>query len=124
MSLFQPLSNLRVARKAIKLRQIDLAEATGLLQGRISDLERGAASPSTEELLLFANFFHTSIDYILGRTADPRPPSMIHNDPDNLSIKITQLFNSLKPEQQVAFYNAAVDIFKEIKLKEAFDKDH
>lgn len=123
MAHFPPLSNLRRARKLRKWRQIDLANALNMGQGRISDLERGAAAPNVDEILAFAKIFNTSTDYILGRTNDPRPIALLDAPIENISINITQLLNSLKPEQRTELYKAAVETFKEIKLREVLGNE-
>ena len=37
----------------------------------ISAFERGVRVPPTETLILLANYFDVSMDYIMGRTDDP-----------------------------------------------------
>lgn len=45
---------------------------TGIEQALISKYESGERVPPTETLILLADFFHVSIDYILYRTDDPK----------------------------------------------------
>lgn len=49
------------------LRQIDLAEATGIDQRTISNYESGKTNPDSEALIRLADFFGVSIDYLVGR---------------------------------------------------------
>ncbi len=61
-------NNLRVLRKEKKLTQIALQMKTGIEQAILSKYESGARVPTTENLLILANFYNVSIDYILCRT--------------------------------------------------------
>ena len=46
---------------------------TGIEQSLISKYERGERVPPTETLMLLADFFHTSMDYIMERTEERKP---------------------------------------------------
>ena len=61
-------NNLRVLRKERKLTQIALQMKTGIEQAVLSKYESGARIPTTENLLILADFYNVSIDYILCRT--------------------------------------------------------
>ena len=47
---------------------IELSRATGISTGNISDWKNGRSKPSAEKLILIADYFQCSIDYLLGRT--------------------------------------------------------
>ena len=64
-------NNLRKLRKEHGLTQISLQMKTGIDQGLISKFENGAQIPTTDALLLLADFYGVSIDYILMRTDKP-----------------------------------------------------
>ena len=53
------------------LTQISLQMQTGIEQSLISKFESGERVPPTETLLLLADFYNVSIDYILRRTDKP-----------------------------------------------------
>ena len=53
------------------MTQIGLQMATGIEQALISKFESGARVPPTETLVLLADFFDVSIDYLLARTENP-----------------------------------------------------
>ncbi len=53
------------------LTQISLQMQTGIEQSLISKFESGERVPPTETLLLLADFYNVSIDYILRRTDNP-----------------------------------------------------
>lgn len=65
-------NNLRKLRKERKLTQIALQMQTGIEQALLSKYETGERIPPTETLLLLAEFYNVSIDYILCRTENPK----------------------------------------------------
>ncbi|MCI5927008.1 MAG: helix-turn-helix transcriptional regulator [Pseudoflavonifractor capillosus] len=62
---FQRLRDLREDRD---LRQQDVAEILGISQTVYSPYERGYQTIPVVHLLKLADFYHTSTDYLLGRT--------------------------------------------------------
>lgn len=61
-------NNLRLLRKQKNLTQIALQMHTGIEQALLSKFETGERTPPTETLLILADFYDVSIDYILCRT--------------------------------------------------------
>jgi len=66
--------NLRAIRKKMKITQVQLQVATGIEQASISKYENGERVIPTDTLMLLAEYFHTSTDYLLDLTDDPTPP--------------------------------------------------
>ncbi len=64
-------NNLRKLRKDRKLTQVSLQMQTGIEQALLSKFENGIRIPPTETLLILADFYDVSIDYILCRTENP-----------------------------------------------------
>ena len=64
-------TNLRVLRRARNITQVQLRDATGIDQALISKFKSGERVPPTEALVILADYFDVSIDYILGRTDKP-----------------------------------------------------
>ena len=62
---FQRLKDLREDKD---LRQEDVAEILGISQTVYSRYERGFQTIPVIHLLKLADFYHTSTDYLLGRT--------------------------------------------------------
>ena len=58
-------------RKARKLSQQGLAEVLGLTQTAISGIESGLRTTTIEKLILLAQFFEISTDYLLGLKDEP-----------------------------------------------------
>jgi len=65
-------NNLRKLRKERGLTQVGLQMKTGIEQALISKYENGERIPTTEALVIFADFYGVSIDYILCRTENPK----------------------------------------------------
>ena len=65
-------NNLRRLRQEHKLTQISLQMQTGIEQALLSKYETGERVPPTETLMLLADFYNVSIDYILCRTENPK----------------------------------------------------
>ena len=64
-------NNLRKLRKERGLTQIGLQMKTGIDQALISKFESGERIPPTDALVILAEFYGVSIDYILDRTDTP-----------------------------------------------------
>ena len=64
-------NNLRKLRKENKLTQVALQMQTGIEQALLSKFENGERIPPTETLMILADFYNVSIDYILCRTENP-----------------------------------------------------
>ncbi|MBR4800779.1 MAG: helix-turn-helix transcriptional regulator [Clostridia bacterium] len=60
-------NRIRALREDRDMRQIDLAEATGIDQRTISNYETGKSNPDSYALIKLADFFNVSIDYLVGR---------------------------------------------------------
>jgi len=72
MSLGDDMKNrLRELRKNRGYTQVAVQMKTGIEQALISKFESGERIPPTETLLLMADFYGVSIDYILCRTDNP-----------------------------------------------------
>ena len=60
-------------RKARKEQQVDLADAIGVKQSTISDIENGRRTPSFDKLAAICQHYNVSADYLLGLIDEPRP---------------------------------------------------
>lgn len=65
-------NNLKLLRKSRGYTQIALQMKTGIEQALLSKFERCERIPPTETLLILADFYDVSIDYILCRTENPK----------------------------------------------------
>ena len=67
-------TNIRKLRKERGLTQIALQMATGIDQALLSKFETGERLPTTDALIVLADYFNVSIDYLLCRTENPSLP--------------------------------------------------
>lgn len=68
---FQRLRDLRIDKD---LFQEDVAKLLGIKQTVYSRYERGTQTIPVKHLLVLADYYQTSTDYLLGRTNKPDPP--------------------------------------------------
>lgn len=66
MKIFQ--ERLIELRKSSNLTQRQLASYLGISQPSYVRYENGSAEPTFEKLVMLADYFEVSIDYLLGRT--------------------------------------------------------
>ena len=64
---------LRDLRNDAELSQTDFAKMLGMSQTGYSKYETGENDIPTQVLIAIAQYYHTSVDYLLGLTDDPRP---------------------------------------------------
>lgn len=62
------MNRIRSLREDRDLRQIDVSNATGIDQKTLSNYETGKTRPDSDALILLADFFDVSIDYLVGRS--------------------------------------------------------
>ncbi len=65
-------SHLLACRKASNLSQKALADCIGVSDAAITMMEKGKRAPSFETLIALADYFNVSIDYLVGRSDDPK----------------------------------------------------
>ena len=65
---------LKDLRNDMDLRQVEVAELLHIRQTVYSRYERGDRTIQVEHLMILADFYKTSTDYILGRTNRNEPP--------------------------------------------------
>ena len=63
---------LRRLRESVKLSQVKMAELWGVRQSSINRYEQGQSAPSLETLVMYADYFDVSLDYLLARTDNPQ----------------------------------------------------
>ncbi len=59
-------NRIRDLREDLDLRQIDVANATGIDQKTLSNYETGKTNPDSYSIIKLADFFNVSTDYLLG----------------------------------------------------------
>lgn len=73
MVLGDEMENLKELRQRLGLTQLALQMKTGIDQAVISKYESGERVPTVENLMLLAEFFNTSLDYLMDRTDEKKP---------------------------------------------------
>ena len=70
------MKNIKLIRVIKDFTQLKVEMETGISQSTLSKYERGDLMPTTENLMILAKFYHTSLDYLMDLTAqtDPYPP--------------------------------------------------
>ena len=63
---------LKELRERRRMSQVFLGMELGMNQNTISRYETGTREPSNAELIIIADYFDVSIDYLLGRTDNPQ----------------------------------------------------
>ena len=63
---------LKELRKKRQISQVKLSIDLNMNQNTISRYENGVREADYETLILFADYFNVSIDYLLGRTDNPK----------------------------------------------------
>ena len=63
---------LRQLRESLGVSQGDIATLAGVKQPTINRYELGMNDPPLERIVWFADYYDVSLDYLLGRTDEPR----------------------------------------------------
>ena len=63
---------LKELRKKKGLSQLRLATELNTTQNTISRYETGEREPGIDELIKIADYFNVSVDYLIGRTENPK----------------------------------------------------
>ena len=67
------MKNMRLLRVTKGLTQLNVQMKTSINQSIISKYENGESMPTTENLLILAKFYHTSLDYLMDLTDVKEP---------------------------------------------------
>ena len=67
------MKNLKKLRQQYGISQEKLALEFYTTQQAIYKYEAGLSQPDLQRMMEFSDFFHTSVDYLIGHTNDPRP---------------------------------------------------
>ena len=90
-------TRIKELRKSRKITQTALAIAIGYSQNMISKIEMETAIPNADFLCKVADYFHTSVDYILYRS-DQRYPTFNTNPRINEYLHKLQTLSSKEQE--------------------------
>lgn len=100
-------SRLRTLRDETNVSQKQLATAIEYSQGAIAKWEKGISEPPTSVLARIANYFHTTVDYLVGISDDRRLPKTANIIPDDM-LEVTPFerevllkYRILPPSEQI-----------------------
>ena len=70
------MRNIKLARIMREFTQLKVQMETGISQSVLSKYERGDLNPTSENLIILAKLYGTSVDYLLDLTdeKEPYPP--------------------------------------------------
>lgn len=67
------MKNIKLIRVTSDYTQLKVQMDTGISQSTISKYENGEALPTIDNLLILANYYKTSLDYLMDLTDERRP---------------------------------------------------
>lgn len=102
--------NLERIRKTRKVSQAALGEELGLTQQMISSYEKGISSPNVEILVKIADYFHVSLDVLVGYT--PKKPQVTPTE-----SRFLRYFETLNEMDREKCITIAETLIKDRELK-------
>ena len=95
------LANLKILRDEASVSQKQLAEAIGVSQQSINKYENHNIEPDIETMIRIADFFNTSVDYLIGHTEVRRKIEVVHAYELNADeVKIIDGYRNLSAKQK------------------------
>lgn len=97
------LYNLKLLREKYRVTQQQLATAVGVSQQSINKYENHDIEPDINTLIAIADFFHTSVDYLIGHiylTDESQPQQKLTND----EIKVLNGYRFLSPREKESIH--------------------
>lgn len=67
------MKNIKRIRVLNEYTQLKVQMETGISQSILSKYERGELMPTTDNLMILADFYKTSLDYLTDRTDEVKP---------------------------------------------------
>lgn len=91
------MNRIRDLREDMDLRQIDVANATGIDQKTLSNYETGKTNPDSYAIIKLADFFNVTADYLIGRTDEStRKINEIKEKIENIQNDLSEVISKLK----------------------------
>ena len=111
---------LRELRDDRKLTQKGLAEKICVTVGTISNYENDQHLPDIEKLIMLADLFDVTTDYLLGRAASPCSPDVFQQrlTPEVTVASFLKTFQKLSPSRQQALILIMHDMRLSLMLKD------
>ena len=107
------LTNLKKLREDASISQKAVADAIGVSQQSVNKYENHNIEPDIETLIRIADFFETSVDYLIGHTSVRRRIEEVHVfELNDLESKVMEQYRSLTPKQK-ACVNVVMESYSE-----------
>lgn len=94
-----------LAERGVTAYQV--AKATGISTGSLSDWKNGRSSPKVEKLQKIATYFGVSVDYLLGNEQKEKPATdsdgLTEADRRDIAIELEQLMNEMTRSGNLMF---------------------
>jgi transcriptional regulator with XRE-family HTH domain len=122
---------LRLLREERKMTQAELAKKINVSTPTITEYEIGKKTPRPDKLIKFAEFFDTSVDYLLSHTDERLPIDQIKKDvlPDTSETDLRKILENLNAKFDTEYVTRAEADFlisfleTMIKKRESKEKD-
>lgn len=103
---------LKELREDKKISQKELAKKIYVTVGTISNYENNQHYPDIEKLIMLADYFNVSTDYLLGRSISPYSPDIFQKQimPDVSFASIIDDFQKLSQKQRQALLTVLDDM--------------
>lgn len=112
---------LRNLREQNDMTQDELGEKLNLSSKTISSFETGYNEPDGETLVMLANMYNVSTDYLLGNTINKNPVQQLNSKLSKLNLNREEFNNSCKAIKE--YYSGDNGIIKPIDLQNMNDKE-
>lgn len=100
---------LRTLRLKHGLTMKALGEQMNVAASTISGYENGNRKPDLDTLQKLADWFHTSTDYLIGRTDDPTPPNQSKNE--------HVLYSDTMTTEEINYLKESLAVFRKYRPK-------
>ena len=107
------MKNLKALRLSKKLSQQQLALRLDLSQQTIYKYENGITEPDIATLIKLANYFNTSVDYLIGNTNNPqRPCSYSETELTESELQHLRIYRNMPNTVQELLDSFLSEVFK------------
>lgn len=95
------IKNLKYLRTKHRLSQLQLAEIIGISQQSVNKYENHSVEPGIDILIKLADYFDTSVDYLIGNTELDRRIEATHRlDLNDDETTLVELYRSMSVAQR------------------------
>lgn len=105
-------NRIRELRKEQRMTQVRLSIELGVSQETVSAYEKQKHYPSYIQLVKMSELFHTSVDYLMGRS-DVRNPTMSCNDEFEKLLLLAKQLSAGQLELTYAYIQGMLDVSAE-----------